>query len=87
MLQIDIPATVSFVLVMVQVFRQVHRKRLRNMECILPIVAMIYAYILLGTVETTFNMAFILWFGIIFMMANEKPKQLPQNETAVRVRQ
>ncbi len=74
-LQVGFPATAGLVAVMYQVFRQIHRKKLHNMNMILPLVALIYMYVLLGTVETTFNMAFIMWFALIFMLANEKQKQ------------
>jgi len=84
-LQVGFPATIGLVALMLQVFRQIHRKRLRNMGMILPLVALIYMYILLGTVETTFNMAYILWFALIFMLANEKQKQLPQAVQTVRM--
>ena len=77
-LQVGFPATIGFVALMFQVFRQIHRKQLVNMNMILPLVALVYMYILLGTVETTFNMAYIMWFGMIFMLANERHKPLPQ---------
>ena len=86
-LQVGIMGTAGLVVVMYTVFRQIQRKRLRNMDMILPLVALIYMYIFLGSVETTFNMAFILWFGLIFMMVNERQPQLPVSETAVRARQ
>ena len=86
-LQVGIMGTAGLVVVMYTVFRQIQRKRLRNMDMILPLVALIYMYIFLGSVETTFNMAFILWFGLIFMMVNERQPQLPESETAVRARQ
>ena len=78
-LQIGVPATVALVLVMVQIFRQVHRKRLHNMRMILPIVALIYAYILLGTVEVSFDMMFLMWMALIFMLANERPQPVRSN--------
>ncbi len=73
-LQVGIPATLGLVAVMYQVFRQINRKNSKNMEKILPLAALIYTYIILGTVETTFNMAFILWFALIFMLVNEKKR-------------
>lgn len=77
-LQVGFPATFGLVAVMMQVFRQIHRKKLVNLNLILPLVALVYMYILLGTVETTFNMSYLLWFGIIFMLANERRKLPPQ---------
>lgn len=86
-LQVGIPATVGLAAVMYQAFRQIHRKKLHNMNMILPLVALIYMYVILGTVETTFNMAFIMWIALIFMLANEKQKQLPQAAAAARASQ
>ncbi len=79
-LQVGVPTTAALVLVLMQVFRQIKRRNPKNMEKILPLAAMIYIYIILGTVETTFDMAFILWFAVIFMLVNEK-KPLPAAET------
>ena len=73
-LQVGIPATLGLVAVMYQVFNQINRKNSKNMDKILPLVSLIYTYILLGTVETTFNMAFILWLALIFMLVNEKKR-------------
>jgi len=81
-LQVGIPATIGLVLVIAQVFSQISRKNPQNMDKILPLVALIYVYIILGTVETTFNMAFILWFALIFMLVNEK-KKVPLNRAAI----
>ena len=80
-LQVGIPATAGLVAVMMQVFRQIRRRKLRNLNMILPLVALIYMYIFVGTVETTFNMAFIMWFGLIFMLANERQSQPPAAKT------
>ena len=81
-LQVGIPATIGLVLVLAQVFSQISRKNPQNMDKILPLVALIYVYIILGTVETTFNMAFILWLALIFMLVNEK-KKVPLNRAAI----
>lgn len=73
-LQVGVLTTVSLVAVLLQVFRQIKRRNPKNMDRILPMVAMIYVYIILGTIETTFDMAFLLWFAMIFMLVNEKQK-------------
>lgn len=73
-LQVGIPASLGLVAVMYQVFNQINRKNSKNMDKILPLVSLIYTYIFLGTVETTFNMAFILWLALIFMLVNEKKR-------------
>lgn len=83
-LQVGIPATVGLVLVMYQVFSQINRRSDKNMDKILPLVALIYTYIILGTIETTFNMAFIMWFALVFMLVNEK-KRIPVRAGEVAV--
>lgn len=75
-LQVGIPATAALVIVLLQVFKQIKRNNPKNMGKILPLVAMIYMYIILGTIETTFDMAFLLWFALVFMLVNEKKKPL-----------
>ena len=57
---------------MLVVFHQLSRSN--KQEKVLPLVVLIYVYIIMGMVETTFNMSFIMWFAIIFMLVNEKEK-------------
>lgn len=74
-LQIGIPATIAMVALMMQVFRLANRCAPERRVRLMPLVALIYMYIILGTIETTFNMAFFLWFALIFMVANERQKR------------
>lgn len=39
---------------------------------IMPLMILVYVYIIMGTVETTFNMSFFMWLACIFMHVNEK---------------
>ena len=71
-LQIGVIATVGLVLLLLKIFGQISWKNTRNMPRILLLVALIYTYVILGTIETTLNMAMILWFALIFMLVNEK---------------
>ena len=71
-LQIGIPTTVCLVLVMLMIFRQLSKTSHKS-RC-MPFVALIYMYVILGMIETTFSMSYLLWFGAIFMLANEKKK-------------
>ena len=82
-LQVGVLTTVALVAVLLQVFRQIKRRNPTNMDKILPLVAMIYVYIILGTLETTFDMAFLMWFAMIFMLVTEK--QAPAPSMAVRM--
>lgn len=69
-LQAGVPAALLFVTLMLLIMRQHHKSanRLRNM----PFVLLIYIYIVLGTIETTYSMSFLMWFAVIFMLTNEK---------------
>lgn len=71
-LQVGLFATGALAALMVQIFRHLRKKRMRNQSRVLPLVALIYMFIILGTIETTFNMALILWFMLAFMLVNEK---------------
>ena len=53
----------------VMVFRQLS-KASETAE-IMPLVALIYVYVIMGAVETTFSMAFLLWIAVLFMRINE----------------
>ncbi len=74
-LQIGVPATIGMVAMMMQVFRLANRSLPEKRARMMPLVALIYMYIVLGTIETTFNMAFFMWFALVFMLANEKLKR------------
>lgn len=69
-LQVGIPATACLVLLLLMIFRQLSRSSEKT-RC-MPFVALIYIYVILGMIETTFSMSLILWFAVIFMMTNEK---------------
>jgi len=69
-LQVGIPATVCLVLLLVLIFRQLFKSSEKSRS--MPFVALIYMYIILGMIETTFSMTFIMLFAIIFMFTNER---------------
>ena len=69
-LQAGAITTVALVLVILAIF--VQRAKFGNFKKTMPLVILLYVYILLGTVETTFSMSFLLWIGMLFMMVNEK---------------
>ena len=73
-LQVGLFATGALAAWMVQIFRHLRRKRTRNQSRVLPLVALIYMFIIIGTIETTFNMALILWFMLAYMLVNEKQR-------------
>ncbi len=80
-LQVGVPTTVAMIVLFMQVFRQIKRK---NLEMILPLVALIYVFIILGVIETTFNMAFFLWFALIFMLSNEKQQPMQKSQAGLQ---
>ena len=51
-----------------------NQSRSQNRVQMMPLIVLIYVYIILGMVETTFSMSFLLWLGLIFAVANEKSK-------------
>ena len=69
LLQAGMFATVFLCGMMAQVFRQLAGSEKR--EKVFPLIVLIYVYIIMGAVETTFNMSFIMWFALIFMLINE----------------
>lgn len=73
-LETGLPATVMLVVLMVLIFRQLSRSPRQRQ--IMPLVVLVYVYIILGTVETTFNMDFLLWMALIFMQINAKDVQM-----------
>jgi len=77
-LQGGILATVTLALFMRQVFKQTHKAD--HYRRVMPLVVLVYVYIVLGTVETTFSMSYLLWLGVIFALISEspKPERLPQ---------
>ena len=69
-LQTGILATAGLILLFLSIFGQLS-KCARKAE-IMPLAALIYVYIIMGAVETTFSMAFLMWIAVIFMCVNER---------------
>ena len=70
-LQTGVPVTALLVAVMVLVFARLYKYH--SLQKMMPMVALIYVYITLGTVETTFSMSFILWVFMLLMHVNQPP--------------
>ena len=75
---LEVGASITALLVglILLVFKQLSKGP--EQKQILPLVALVYVYVILGTVETTFSMSFILWIALIFMYVNAKE---PETET------
>lgn len=69
-LQIGVPATLCLVTLLVMIFKQF--SNIQDKSRSLPFVALIYMYIILGMVETTFSMSLFMWFGIVFLQNNDQ---------------
>jgi O-antigen ligase len=77
-LQAGIPATLLLIVMMMLIFGQL--RGIQNRKQLMPLIILVYAYIILGTVETTFNMSFIMWLAIIFIQANAKDIKMSRPE-------
>lgn len=81
-LQVGVPATIAMCLVFCYIM-----KLYRDAGCskkLVPIIALIYMYLLLGTVEITINLTFWLFMLLLFMLSCEDMKtpdrrRLPTN--------
>lgn len=76
-MQAGILATGGLLGLILMIFRQLS-KASETAE-IMPLVALIYVYVIMGAVETTFSMTFLLWIAVLFMRINET-KQTADDE-------
>ena len=84
-LQVGVFATGALLALVVVVFRQLSRRRGQALAPILPLVSLLYMYIILGMIETTMDMSFFLWVAMIFLLLNERhPEQTQQVSPAPR---
>ncbi|MBE5802806.1 MAG: hypothetical protein E7319_11060 [Clostridiales bacterium] len=74
-LQVGIYATGMLVFLMQQVFRHLHRKAERHTMEMVALVVLIYIYVMLGTVEISFNMTVIMWLMLAYALVNERPRK------------
>ncbi|MBP3633295.1 MAG: hypothetical protein J6J43_01840 [Oscillospiraceae bacterium] len=78
-LQTGIPATMLFVLLMLTVFHFLSKSK--NITRSMPLVILVYVYTILGAVEVTFSMSFILWIAVIYLFVNEDAQPKKTEET------
>ena len=74
-LQVGLIGTVPLCLLLISVFWQLSNAASEKQRYLMPLVALIYVYIILGVIETTYSMGFIVLFALIFMLVNERRKQ------------
>ena len=70
-LQSGILTTSMLLLLFVRIFKQVQAYGFRLDDFPKPLITLVYTYIMLGTVEITFSMSFILWIALIFLYVND----------------
>ena len=68
-LQAGLLVTLALCCWMFRIFTQLYKSK--SYCQITPIVVLIYVFVLLGVIETTFNMALILWCALILMYTGE----------------
>ena len=84
-LQVGVFATGSLLAMIVVVFRQLSRRRGQALAPIMPLVSLLYMYIILGMIETTMDMSFFLWVAMIFLLVNERHlEQMRQDAPTLR---
>lgn len=77
-MQAGVLVTGTLVGMILLIFKQLSQES--ETEEIMPLVALIYAYIIMGAVETTFNMTFLLWLAVLFMQINETQITMDEEE-------
>ena len=80
-LQTGVLATGALLGIILLTFRQLSRKA--ETDEIMPLVALIYVYVLMGTVEITFGMTFLLWIAVLFMRINESEQENDDEEQTI----
>lgn len=70
-LQGGIVVTFAMALYMNHVFIRIGKSG--NVRKAMPMVVLIYVYIILGFVETTFSMSFLLWIAVLLVLIYQKP--------------
>lgn len=71
-IQVGIPNTCILLFLMLRVFHQASFVTGKLLMKIMPLIVLVYIHIILGTVETTFSMSYIMWYALILMMVCEK---------------
>lgn len=71
--------TVLLVCMMVQIFYQ--RSRSDGIKRTMPLAILIYVYIILGTIEVTFSMSFLLWLFLLIPLIYDTMEQQEEKKT------
>ena len=65
-----IPSAVLLSILIVLIFKRIKFADLAQRKVAMPVVLLIYTYIIMGTVEITFDMSFLLWLALLFVITN-----------------
>ena len=65
-----IPSAVLLVVLIVLIFKRIKFADPKQRKVAMPVVLLIYTYVIMGTVEITFDMSFLLWLALLFAIIN-----------------
>lgn len=65
-----IPSAVLLSILIVLIFKRIKFADLAQRKVAMPVVLLIYTYIIMGAVEITFDMSFMLWLALLFVITN-----------------
>lgn len=71
-LQSGVLTSTMLVVLIAVVFRQIKEYGIEINDKIKPLIALLYTYIMLGTVEIVYSLSFFLWIALIFMSVNNQ---------------
>lgn len=81
-LQIGVLGTIMLVVLMLTILRVVNKYGATK-KC-LPLIILIYLYMLLGMIEITMDMSFILWFALLFLFSTEPMEKDQKTKVELR---
>lgn len=82
-LQGGIIVTIALIIFMNQVLVRVNKSG--NFAKAMPMIVLIYVYIILGFVETTFSMSFLMWVALLLILIYQKPEEQKGTEVSAEL--
>lgn len=68
--QAGLPCTVLLTTMIVLIFKRIRSATLRQQKVAMPLILLVYIYVIMGTVEVTFDMSFLMWLAVLFVIVN-----------------
>jgi len=68
--QTGLPTSVGLIALMMLIFKRVEAAAKERRELAMPLILLIYTYVVMGTVEITFDMDFFMWLAVLFAIVN-----------------